>query len=81
MNPHNRDRTTRLITILTPLQIGPFKSICRNVMKELGTESAAAKALGVSSTTFRRLMQEDYLTDKQAHVILAARKAMKEAKK
>jgi len=72
-----RDRTTRRITVLTDLQIKPFQAIGRNVIKELGTERAAYKALGVSITVFRRLMLEGYLTDKMAHVILAKRKAMK----
>ena len=77
MNAIKRDRTTRLITVLTELQVKPFQAIGRNVVKELGTERAAYEALGVSITVFRRLMLEGYLTDKMAHVILAKRKAMK----
>lgn len=72
-----RDRTTRRITVLTDLQVKPFQAICRNVIKEIGSEAKATEALGVSLTVFRRLMLEGYLTDKMAHVILAKRKAMK----
>jgi len=70
-------RTTRRIIVLTPLQTAPFLVICKKVLEELGSEDAATKALGVSSTVFRKLMKEEYLTDKQARIILDKRKAMR----
>ena len=77
MNERNRDRTTRKIVLLNEKQIKPFQAICRNVTNELGSQQAAAKALGVSIFTFRSLLIENHLTDKMARVILARRKAMK----
>ena len=77
MNERNQDKTTRKIVLLNEKQIKPFQAICINVTNELGSRNKAAKALGVSNFLLSRLMLENHLTDKMAHVILARRKAMK----
>ncbi len=79
MNEVKRYRTTRKLIILNETQIKPFQAICRNVTKELGSERAAQKSLGVSSGVFRRLMLEGFLTNKMAYMIFERRKAMKSA--
>ena len=73
----SKKSTSRRIVVLPKEKTKPFKVICANVVKELGTELAAYKALGISSATFYNLMDDDYLTDKMGRTILEKRKAMK----
>jgi hypothetical protein len=71
-------RTIKL-AVLTPFQAKPFQTICRKVKEETGSERKACEALGISPSTYTALMNEGYLTAKQAAKILSKRKAMKAA--
>lgn len=71
-----RDMQTRRIVTLTQEQIKPFQKILINVVKEKGTELAAYNALGISSTVFYALINDGYLTNRMAHIILKNRKSM-----
>ena len=71
-------RTLKKITVLTPLQVAPFQKIFINVERETGSLTKAAKALGINPKTAARLIDDGYLTDKQAREILKNRKSMKQ---
>jgi hypothetical protein len=78
MSEREISRTTKL-AILTPIQARPFQTICRKVKEETGSDRKTCEALDISNSTYAKLMNECYLTAKQAAKILAKRKAMKAA--
>jgi hypothetical protein len=65
------------IEILLPEKATPFVTILRRVLGIYGSERAAAKALGISPSTFRKLLDERFLTDKTARKILATYRLIK----
>lgn len=65
------------IAVLPAEKAAPFAMIVGKVVVAKGGTEAAATALGVSRTVVRKVVDENYITDKQARVVLAAYKQIK----
>lgn len=59
------------IKVLMPDKTRPFAALVQKVLRTEGHDRDAAAALGVSRTVLRRLIDDEYLTDKQARNILS----------
>lgn len=64
------------LAVLTPLQAQSFAKLAKVVVDDLGLAGAAEK-LDVSTSTLTRLINDSYLTDRLAPIILRNYKAYK----
>ena len=67
------------IAVMPVDKVEPFAVIAREIVLLKGSVSAAAPALGVSRIVVRKLLDQAYLTDKQARLILASYRRIKSA--
>ena len=67
------------IEVLTPYKAAPFVVIAKKVVESTRSVRAAAEALGVSRTVVHCLVENAYLTDKQARNILSGWRRIKAA--
>lgn len=68
------------ICLMPPDKVAPFRAIAQRAVERAGSVRGAADALGVSRTVMYGLLDDNYLTDKQARQILAAHKLSKTTK-
>ena len=66
------------IPVLSSIRTVFFVPIVRRVVEIQGSRPKAAAALGISTTTLRRVLAEAYLTERQVKQMVAARKRLKE---
>lgn len=62
-------RIRRDIAVMTQVQAESFAKLAAKVTNDLGAVGAM-KALGISTTTYYQLMNERYITDKQAATLM-----------
>ena len=60
-----------LIKVIPASKVTPFVTIVKNLQQQHGSLSKVAVLIGVSETVIAKLINEFFLTDKQARKILA----------